>query len=250
MKFLYFLFLLVPTILFSQRNVKDSVIGTPLVAVHYGANWTGGDLADRHGFFNHIGFIAGYKTSKNWFYGLDANFMFGNKVKEFGLFDHLVDSYGNITDVNGDIAKVLTFSRGMNANLTVGKVIPVLSPNENSGIFIHTGLGYLLHRIRVETQDQVVPQLELEYKKGYDRLTIGANFHQFVGYSFLANGGFYNFYGGFYISEGLTKNARDVFFDQPETPVPKNIRLDLQYGVKAGWMIPFYKRQPKDFYYD
>ena len=67
---------------FSQRNLRDSVIGTPWVAVHYGANGTSGDLADRFGFVNHIGAIAGYKTSKNWFWGMDGNFIFGNKIND------------------------------------------------------------------------------------------------------------------------------------------------------------------------
>jgi len=250
MRILLVIMLLSTFSIFSQRNVRDSIIGTPMIGVHYGANWTAGDLYQRYGFLNHIGILAGYKTSRNVFWGMDANFMFGNQVKMTGLFDHLVDSYGNITDVNGDIAKVLVYSRGVNVNFAAGFILPILSPNENSGIFIHGGVGYLLHRLRVETQDQVIPQLELDYKKGYDRLTIGPNLHQFIGYSFLANGGFYNFYGGFYIQEGFTKNKRTIFFDQPDVPVSTDTRIDIQYGVKIGWQIPFYKRQPKDFYYD
>ena len=60
---------------FSQRNVKDSIIGTPWVGVHYGANWTAGDLDERYSFFNHIGIMAGYKTNRNWYFGLDGNFL-------------------------------------------------------------------------------------------------------------------------------------------------------------------------------
>jgi hypothetical protein len=61
---------------------------------------------------------------------------------------------------------------------------------------------------------------------------------------------FLNFYGGFYLQEGLTRNVRTINFDRPDTPVSKELRLDIQYGVKAGWFIPFYKRQPKEFYYN
>ncbi len=250
MRILLGLLLLTSFSIFAQRNVRDSIIGTPMIAVHYGANWTAGDLYERYGFMNHIGILAGYKTNRNVFWGMDANFMFGNQIKMTGLFDHLVDSYGNITDINGDTAMVLVYSRGVNVNFAAGFILPILSPNENSGIFIHGGIGYLLHRLRVETQEQVIPQLELDYKKGYDRLTIGPNLHQFIGYSFLANGGFYNFYGGFYIQEGFTRNKRTIFFDQPDIPVSEDVRIDIQYGVKIGWQIPFYKRQPKDFYYD
>ncbi len=236
--------------IFAQRNVKDSVIGTPLIGVHYGGNWTQADLADRYGYLNHIGIMAGYKTNKNWYWAFDGNFIFGNQIRLTGVFDHLVDSYGNITDINGDIAKVLVYSRGFNANVSVGKVFPVLSPNKNSGIMVNVGAGYLLHKMKIETQDQVIPQLELNYRRGYDRLTVGPNLHQFVGYTFLSNGGFYNFYGGFYAQEGFTKNKRTIFYDQPNTPIPSDTRLDIQIGFRVGWYIPFYKRLPKDYYID
>jgi hypothetical protein len=176
--------------------------------------------------------------------------MFGNQTRMTGLFDQLVDENGNITDINGDIAMVLVYPRGVNTNFSFGKLFPVLSPNSNSGILFHVGAGYLLHRLRIETNDQVVPTLELDYKKGYDRLTTGINFHQFLGYSFLANSGAWNFYGGFYFQQGLTRNRRTIFFDQPDVPVSTKTRLDVQYGFRVGWYIPFYRRMPKDYYID
>jgi hypothetical protein len=236
--------------IFAQRNVKDSVIGTPLIGAHYGGNFTLGDLADRYGYLNHIGIMAGYKTERNWYWSFDGNFIFGNQIRLTGIFDHLIDSYGNITDINGDIAQVYVFARGFNANFAIGKVIPILSPNKNSGIMINFGCGYLLHKMKIETQEQVIPQLELNYRKGYDRLTVGPNLHQFIGYTFLSNGGFYNFYGGFYAQEGFTKNQRTIFYDQPSTTVPTTTRLDMQIGFRVGWYIPFYKRMPKDYYID
>lgn len=235
---------------FSQRNMKDSVVGTPWVAFHYGANWTQADLAERYGFLNHVGALAGYKTSKNWFWGLDGNFIFGNKVRMTGIFNGLVDSYGNITDENGDIGKVYTMMRGFNINLAVGKVVPVFKANRNSGLFFHAGAGYLQHKMRIETQDQVIPSIELKYRKGYDRFSSGINIHQFAGYAFLSDKGFINFYGGFYAQQGFTRNRREIFFDQPEVPVDKSIRTDIQVGLKVGWFIPIYKRQPKEYYFN
>lgn len=236
--------------LIAQRNVKDSIIGTPWIAVNYGGNWTHGDLALKFGYLNHLGILAGYKTNKNWFYGFDGNFIFGNHVHLNGMFDQLIDSKGNITDINGDIAKVVVSAKGFNSNITIGKVFPLLSPNMNSGIFVHGGIGFLAHKFRIDTQDHVVPQIELNYRKGYDQLTMGPNFHQFAGYSFMANQGLINFYGGFYAQEGLTKNMRTVFFHQPDVPVSKKTMLDIQVGFKLGWFIPFYVRKPKDYYID
>lgn len=242
--------LILPVVLKAQRSVKDSIISTPWVAIHYGLNATGGDLAKKFGTLNHIGAMAGYKTTKNWVWGFDGNFIFGSKIRIPGMFDHLVDSYGNITDINGDVALVVVNARGFNVNTMVGKVFPIFSPNENSGLYVHGGVGYVQYKARVETQEQVIPTLELDYRKGYDRYTTGVNFHQFVGYAFMANQGFVNFYGGFYIQEGLTYNRREVFFDQPDEPVSKEQMLDLQMGFKVGWFVPIYKRKPKDFYFD
>ncbi len=235
---------------FGQRNVRDSIIGTPWIAVHYDGCWTHGDLAKEFGYLNHIGIMAGYKTSKNWFWGLDANFMFGNKVHLNGMFDQLTDSQGNIMNDQGSVAQVVVGARGFNTNLAVGKVFPVLSPNDNSGIFIHTGVGLLAHKYRIETNYDLVPEIELKYKKGYDRLTMGPNVHLFVGYAFMADHGLINFYGGFYVQEGFTKNMRTIFFDQPNVPVPTSTMHDIQVGFRTGWFIPFYKRKPKDFYID
>lgn len=234
----------------AQRNVKDTIIGTPIVSFHYGGNWTSADLKDRYGYLNHLGVLAGYKTNKNWFWGIDANFIFGNRINMNDPLMGLRDSKGNITDENGDIAIVLYNSRGYNANLALGKIFPVLSPNGNSGIFVHGGLGVLAHKLRIETNSQVVPSIEDPYRKGYDRLAMGLNLHQFFGYSLMSNQGLINFYGGLYLQEGFTKNQRPVNFDEPDIPVSKATRLDIQYGFKVGWMIPVYRRLPKDYYFD
>lgn len=249
---LVILIFLISTPLFGQRNLADSAISTPLVGIQYGGSWSGGDLADRYGFFNNVGFAAGYKLRSNWYFGTEGDFMFGNTIKLSGyeLFGHLADSHGNITDQNGDIATVLLFSRGFHVNLEVGRVFPQLGHNANSGLFIKLGGGYLNHRIRIETNDHVVPLIEKEYKRGYDRLTTGFNASQFVGYLFMSDNSFLNFYAGAFIQEGFTKNRRTMFYDQPNTPVPTDTRLDILYGFKIGWLVPVYKRRPRDFYYN
>ena len=151
MKWLFsvFLFVLIFGQLSAQRNVKDSAIATPWVGVHYGGNSTSADLADRYGYLNHIGIIAGYKTASNWYFGLESNFMFGNQVRISGLLDNLIDSYGNVTDVNGDIARIYVLPRGINVNVSIGKVIPVLSPNRNSGIFINGGFLQISWKMKI-----------------------------------------------------------------------------------------------------
>ena len=250
MKISMLLFLIIPFSSLGQRSKNDSTLSRTWVGIEYGGNWTQADLADRYGFMNHLGVMTGFKTSKNWFFGLQSSFIFGNNVRMTGLFDHLIDSNGNITDVNGNIAAVVVYPRGFSTNACIGKIFPVFSSNKNSGIFVHAGVGYLLHRMKIETNEQVIPQIELDYKKGYDRLTTGINVHQFIGYNFMSNSGGYHFYGGFYAQEGFTNNRRTINFDEPDVPVSTELRLDVQIGFKLGWVIPIYKRQPKDFYFN
>ncbi len=243
-------FTMVSSHVHAQRNVRDSIIPTTWLIVHYAGGIPNGDLADRYGYLSHVGVFAGYKTRRNWVFGIDGNFMFGSKVRLTGLFDHLVDSKGNITDQNGDVATVRVMPRGFYTNVVVGKVLHILSPNPNSGVYVNFGVGYLLHKLRVETQDHVVPQIELDYRKGYDRLTTGINTSQFIGYALMADDSPINFYAGFFAQQGFTHNRRTINFDSPEIPVSTALRLDLQYGFKVGWMIPVYQRKPKEFYFD
>jgi len=248
MRKILFLLILRTSCSLGQVTAVDSVADSRvLVSAHYATGWTGGDLVNRYGFMNLVGFAAGYKFQNNWFAITDASFLFGSDVKIPGLLSELADSYGNITDINGDPATVSVLARGVAANIQIGKIIPLSARNQNSGLMVHVGAGYLNHRIKIETQTQVVPMIELDYKKGYDRLTTGLNTMQFLGYSYMPHNSFYSFYGGIYAIEGFTKNRRTIFFDQPNVPVSTATRLDIIVGLKIGWYIPFYSSQ-KDYY--
>lgn len=243
--------LLISSAGFSQKkNWKENTVSTFLIGAHYAPSFALGDLADRYSFLNHLGASISYKTSGNWVFGADGSFIFGNKTKMTGLFDHLVDSHGNISDVNGDVGVVLANPRGLSFNLHVGKVIPVAKSNPNSGIFIRINTGYLQHKLNVETRDHVIPSLELKYRKGYDRFTTGLATEQFIGYLYMGNSEFVNFYAGGFIQEGFTRNRRNLNYDQPDIPVDKSLRLDIMVGIKVGWMFPAYSRKSKSYYYD
>lgn len=247
---IFLLSLFAVSLSFGQRDVSTETIGTPYCGIQYGLNWTGGDLADRYGLTNALGAFAGYKTKRNFIFGLDGNYLFGNDIRIEGLLGNLRDENGSITNSSGGPAITLLFNRGFHINGTVGKVFPVLSPNPNSGIMVQLSAGYLWHKLRIETQEDDVPQLQGDYLKGYDRLTIGLNTGQFIGYSFMADQGIYNFYAGFYCQQGFTKNQRSEFWDKPNQPVSQDLRIELTYGFRVGWLIPIYKRQPKDYYFN
>lgn len=230
----------------AQRNIRDSAVFTPVVAVTYAALFPGGDLADRFGFTNAIGLTVNFKGKKNWIYGGEAYFLFGNEIKEQSIFEGLATDQGYIRNTSGRYAEVLLRERGWHANFSIGKVFPWFGPNPNSGVMFKIGFGGILHKIYIESRNDFVPQLEDDYIKGYDRLTVGVTSTQFIGYLYQANQRYLNFYAGFEITEGFTQGLRDYNFDTRQSD--KTNRFDMLWGFKVGWLVPIYRKTKNDFH--
>ncbi len=236
---------------FTSLGFTQKLFERQFIEVHYNSNWTAADLSSRYGFLNNIGAGIQFKTKNAFTLGVEGNLIFGNSFRsEFdSVFSHLIDSYNNITDINGDIARVLVYSRGFYSNLVFGKLFS-FNENKRDYLWFQMGMGYLQHRMRIETNAQVVPQIEQEYRKGYDRYSSGINFSQSLSYALIPEDRYYNFYLGIYVQEGLTYNRRLINFDDPDNNVSKELRLDIQFGLRLGWLIPFYGREPKDYYFE
>ncbi|NNC84324.1 MAG: hypothetical protein HKN79_12170, partial [Flavobacteriales bacterium] len=151
-----------------------------------------GDMADRFGGSASMGAAYRYKTKSNWQFGVEGHFIFGNNVKE-PVAAGLLTSEGFVIDQLGGFTELLILERGMTLVGSVGKIVPAFGPNPNSGFVFRVGSGLLQHKIRLETRNNDVPQLEGEYLKGYDRLSNGLTLHQFIGYQFLSNKRLVNF---------------------------------------------------------
>jgi hypothetical protein len=91
-----------------------------------------------------------------------------------------------------------------------------------------------------------VPALEGDYLKGYDRLTSGFCLSEFVGYQLLSNSRLLNFFAGVELYQGFTRSRRDWNIDQVKKD--DSPRLDLLSGIRVGWVLPLYRRAPKEFY--
>jgi hypothetical protein len=169
-------------------------------------------------------------------------------LKDETIFSNLINSFGTITGLSGEPADILFLMRGAVGSLNVGYVFNRLGNNANSGLWVKAGAGYFGHKIRIESLYDEVPQLEGDYRKGYDKLTMGFATNQFIGYLFQADRKLLKFYGGIQFTQGFTQNVRTYNFD---TGGPENEqRLDLLYGVKVGWIIPIYKRSRSQYYYN
>jgi len=209
--------------------------------------WPGGDLADRFGNSSSIGPGFFIKTTGNWVWWADANFLFGNRMREDSLLQNLLTSEGGIINEEGYFAGVSLFERGFFTSGRVGKLIPVFGSNKNSGLLIMAGAGYLQHKIRIQVKENSVPQLRGDYLKGYDRMTDGFMINQFIGYMYVGESKLANFFVGLELVEAWTQNRRSMDFDTMRRDNLK--RFDMLTGFRVGWIIPLRKRMPDDYYY-
>lgn len=244
-----FLFLFALIEVNAQVNVRDSIIGAFVPHVSYSFQFPGGDVAKRYGDNSTIGLGLRYKTRKNFIYSADVNFIFGSDIKNVDSILWMVQTQdGFIIDGNGTYALYALYERGYNIDFTFGKIFPILNPNPNSGLMVTAGVGYLLHRMKIDNQHRTAPQISDDYAKGYDMLSGGFSLSQFVGWYFMGNSRIYNFYGGFEFHQAFTRSLRD--WDLSTMKKDDGKYFDYFIGIKIGWMLPIYQRAPDKFYYN
>lgn len=233
---------------YSQGSVSDTTKVIPYLSIYYEVFTTGGDLADRFGLGNMFGADFNVKLANNFEFGAGGAFMFGDQVRQDSLLHGMITSNGQILDDNAYFSEVFFFMRGWKVGLTASKIIPVFSPNPNSGIKVGIGGGYNQNWIRIENHENTIPQLSDEYKTYYDRKTGGFYAEQFIGYQLYSNKGMANFLAGFEFRQGFNSDLRSYNID--DMSYVSGNKLDLYFGFKVAWNILFYKRMSTGYYYD
>lgn len=230
----------------AQYSIRDSTISFPMIGATFSYELPAGILAERFGNSFSAGAVFQWKLKSNWLIGIDANFIFSEDVKENHFLDQYKTPDGNIIDGGGSFSIVNLSERGSRYVLKVGKIFSVIGPNKNSGILATAGVGFLQHRIYIDTPGNPIPYLEGENAKGYDRLTNGLMINQFIGYMNFSNKRLVNFYTGLEFTEGFTQNRRAYNFDTGLHDSTK--RTDIMIGVRFGWVFPIYKRIADKYY--
>jgi hypothetical protein len=242
-----FLLPLVTFSAYSQFSIKDSVISASMLYGTYSVQFPGGDLSKIFGVNSSVGGGFIFKTKKNWLFGVEGNYLFGGSVKnEDSYLAKISTPDGFVIDANGYYADILFSERGYSFFGKFGKLFPVLSPNPNSGITVMVGGGFIEDKIRIHNPANTAPQVFGDYRKGYDRLNSGFAATGSIGYLFMSNTRLLNMYLGLEFTQAWTTYQRDRNFD---TGLKDNSSLSSQfYGIKFMWIIPFYRRTPKEYY--
>jgi len=231
----------------AQFSVKDSVVNAMVFSPHLSYHIPAYDMKDR--FYNStgVGLSPMYKTKHNWIFGADFTYIFAEKVRnEDDILSNIATSEGFVIDKTGVFANIHFRERGFYTGLKIGKLFPVFSPNPNSGIVFWAGAGVLQHKIRIEVQENTAPQLDGDYKKGYDKLTNGYAASQFLGYMLFSNSKLTNFYIGIELIEGWTANRRSYDYVMMQKDNEK--RFDMLTTIRFGWVIPVYRRSASKYY--
>ena len=248
---LFFLISFTSLVAFAQENDKqsDDRINTFFIKFNGGVSQPGGNLAERFGWSGLAGGGVYYKTNKNWILGAEFDYIFGENVKEDSILSPISTSTGGLIGSNGNVFTPSLQERGYRIQIGAGKILPFLSPNDNSGLLIQGNVGFIQHKINYFlTEKTVLPQINGEYAKGYDRLTNGISFSEYVGYYHMSKNKLINFTIGFELTQAFTKNRREMNFDTMQRD--ESNRLDMLYSIKGSWILPLYKaKKAPEFYY-
>jgi len=231
------------------QKVNEVSSSIPFFYGFYGYQWPGGEMKRQFGSNSVLGFGFNWKTASNWLFGAEYDFIFGNDVKNgTEIFKHLINSNGDIISGGGTPSLVATFERGNTMGVKFGKLFPVIKSDKNSGVFFTIGTGYMMHKIRIEVENEGTPQLAGDYKRGYDRLSGGFMLNQAIGFMYFGKKSLLNFTFSLEAFEGWNKAYRDYYFDTMEPP-PGERQFDLLIGPKIAWMIPIRARNTGTYYY-
>lgn len=211
-----------------------------------GYQWPGGDLADRFGANGALGGGLEFLTENNWILGAEGQFLFSKNVGEDPLAI-LRTPEGDIIGNQRTPASVVLRERGWYAGGLVGRLFTFGREGSRTGLRVSLGAGWLRHKIRIQDDDRSVTQLTGDYRKGYDRLTAGLALNQFIGWQNLAPDRRSNWMIGFEFNQGFTKTRRD--WDFAEMRKLDGNRLDLRFGLRATWTLPFYVGNAREIYY-
>lgn len=239
----------------AQKSIKDSTISFAQVSFLYSATSPAGDLADRFGFASVIGGEAGFKLKNNWMINVGGRFLFGTTVRERVAENVTVDIGSDETGysqhaigADGRYYELRFYQRGIVVPVTVGKIIRIGKKlNPNSGLFIEGGGQFFQHKILMEVIGNNVPFLDKEHRKGYDRLTNGLGLVEGIGYRHFSRRRAVNFFIGLEASQNFTRSRRTINYDTGMRD--DRLRLDLMFGIKAGWTFPIYESAPEDEYF-
>ena len=217
------------------------------MGVFYGLHAPAGDMADRFGKNFTLGGNFELFVNQKWIVGLEGQFIFGKKVKE-NVLGGIITNDGTLINTSFTLADIDIKERGMNIFAKIGRIHDFWSDQSISGLKWTIGAGWLQHKIRLDDSQNAIPYFEDPYIKGYDRLSNGLAFTEFLGYQYLDGRGRLNIFIGAEFTEAFTKNRRRLSYNT--NTQDDESRFDMLVGLKLGVQITIKRfKDPDEIWY-
>lgn len=240
-----------PFFVSAQKDINKECVSTAMFGATYSYQFPGADTKTLYGNNSTIGGSFTYKTDKNWMWTANANFIYGEEISASrkDILGIILDKNGELITGDGIWGSYAMFQRGYHLQAKFGKVISVCAPNPNCGFFINGGLGYLLNRIRIEFSSyaSTPPNIDGDYRYGYDRMRSGFAYSGEIGYMYMSNSRLLNFSISLEFVQAHTKPMRQWDFNLMGPDL--KTYLDRYFGIRFSVYIPTYKRMPSEYYY-
>jgi hypothetical protein len=241
------IFICIVIALFSQLSdglsqVSDSIVvikEADIVAfqIGLGANLPAGDLADRYG--GNLNFSLGgeYITKNDWMFVPEVFYFYGDNIKEDILKPYRSTEGFLLGDDQQEVD--MTFSqRGLFLGLGAGKMWRTNTKNR-SGVGLIIGGGLMAHKIKFSDTRNSFAQTRAGRDFGYDRLARGWSLKETISYKYFSTDRRLSFDFAFDFIQGFTSEVRKINFDTG-LPTLQN-RLDIMYGIRILWTLPYFK---------
>ena len=225
---------------------QEKKIENQLITFDYAYQLPIGTLSESFGNNSSIG-MTYLKNKSTFLYGIDVNFQFGNQVKNDSLFKLIATEDGLLINASGELDEVLLYERGFNSHLLFGKDLQV-SKNIPSRIYLYGGIGYLQHKIRIESNRTDLPQISKDYIKGYDNFTNGISTKLCIKYMYFDKNTNIKLYLGSEFINAFTKNNRPYNFGEMELN-NTDFKLEQIIGFNFGVIIPINRNNEEKFHY-
>lgn len=206
-----------------------------------------GELANTFGNNSAVGASYLLETTNNIIFGVESNYMFGTDIKDSTIFDNISTSTGAIIGADGHYSNVNLMQRGFDAYLFAGYAFH-FSDNNLSGIYISQAVGYLQHKIFIDTKNENIPQLDEDMKKGYDRFSNGGSTKLTIDYKYYHKKGRFQISSGLNYTMAYTKNQRAYDFTNNKYYSGER-SWDKLLGIKGEIIIPIRRKNEEKFHY-
>ena len=162
------------------------------------------------------------------------------------ILSGITNNDGSITASDGYYANI-NFSRsGFSSNIFAGYAIH-LNKTNLSGVYFSFGTGYINQKIQIDTKNENIPQLNEEYKKGYDSANDGIFGKLSINYKYYSKKGGIQISTGLFNSFARTKRLNSYLFNENNND--DSFHFGSAFGFNFGLIIPVSKINQEEFHY-